>query len=245
MHVSPELRTRAQPRKRADPRVFADRDARLFAVNVRKGLDHCAAFNHAIGDDALRADARAVAELHPALKHAVHINFHIAAAFQRAAHIQPRRVLQAHAAFHQRLCNPHLVRAFQLGQLGRAVNTGHLQRVGDGVCRHFYAIGHGHAHHIGQVELALRIAVIQPRQPAFERARRGRHDAAVDLGHRALRLAGVFVLDDGLHRVTLAQHPPIPAGVGEMDGEQSQPLPAACRHQRAQCVGVNQGYVAR
>ena len=136
MHTGPKLRTRTQPRKRADPRVLADRDARLFAVDMGEGLDHRAAFNHAIGDDAIRADPHPVGQTDPAFKNTVHVNFHVLPAFQRAAHIQPRGVLQAHAAFHERLRDAHLVGALQFGELGRAVDTGHLQRVIDGVRHH-------------------------------------------------------------------------------------------------------------
>jgi hypothetical protein len=97
---------------------------------------------------------------------------------------------------------------------------GHLQRIVDPVRHHRHAVGHGELDHVGQVVLALGVAVVQPRQPAFEQAGRHGHDAAVDLVDLALGLGGVLLLDDGQHRCSIARAGdvvPRPAGMAPHD----------------------------
>ena len=92
--------------------------------------------------------------------------------------------------------------------------------------------------------------VVEFGQPFFEWARRHRHDAAVDLLNLQLRGAGVFLLNDGLHGITLrgAHDAAVTCGVGHVEGEQGQAIctcSAHTGHQSFQRVGLCQGDVAR
>ncbi len=136
--------------------------------------------------------------------------------------------------------------AFKLGQLRRAVHARHLQRVGDAVRLHRAARCARVAHHVGEVVLALGIALVQLRQPGAQQPRRGGHDAAVDFVYGPLRRAGVFVLDDGLHAaVRGALDAPVAARVGQAQREQRQLLARAHLQQGAQRGGLGQGHIAR
>ena len=75
------------------------------------------------------ADVYALAQLHAAGKDAVDVDLHVLSALQLAAHIEARRIGQAHALLHQSPGHALLVGALQFGQLYRAVHAGHLQRI--------------------------------------------------------------------------------------------------------------------
>ena len=208
-------------------------------------MNHRAGGNAGVGNHAVGANAHALAQRDLALEHAVDIDRHILRAGQGAAHIQPGRVGQAHTLLHELQGHALLPGALQLSQLNRAVDASHLQRIGNAMGHHRQAIGHSELDHIGEVILALRIVGVEPGQPVFELPRRCGHDAAVDLLDLALLGAGVFVLDDGLHRLTGAQNTPITRGVGKCDGQQGQPLASAGSQQRAQGIGTGQGHITR
>ena len=110
---------------------------------------------------------------------------------------------------------------------------------------HRHAVGHSELDHVGQVVLALGVLVVQPGQPGFEQTRGHSHDAAVHLADGALRVAGVFVFDDGLDGITHAHDAAVTRGVGHVDGQQCQMLAAALVDQRLQGVGLGQRHIAR
>jgi hypothetical protein len=64
---------------------------------VGEGVDHRAGRDAGVADHAVRADAHAVAQHDLALEDAADVDLHVLAALQRAAHIESRRVGQAHA----------------------------------------------------------------------------------------------------------------------------------------------------
>ena len=169
-------------------------------------------------------------------------------AIELAAQVKAGRVFQAHTLFHVPVRLAQLVSPLQLGQLHRAVDACHLQRVGNLVGHHGHTVGHGELDHVGQVVLALGVLVVQPGQPGFEQACGHSHDAAVHLADGTLGFAGVFVFDDGLHRITLAtttHDAAIPRGVGKVDGEQRQLVCAALSDQRLQGIRLSQRHIAR
>ena len=102
MHLRAQLRTRAQAGKGADQRALTHAGTLGAAVDMGKGVDDGVCGYRAIRQHAVGANAHAVAQRHVALKNAVHVNFYVHAAQQAAAHVQARRVGQAHAGFHQR-----------------------------------------------------------------------------------------------------------------------------------------------
>ena len=58
------------------------------------------------------------------------------------------------------------------------------------------SVGRGEREHIGQIELALDVVVVEPREPAAQALRIGRDHAGVDRAHSALRGRRVLFLDD-------------------------------------------------
>ena len=164
---------------------------------------------------------------------------------------------------HELRRQPLLVNTLQLGQLHRAVDAGHLRFIIDFAAEHTHAIGYGKLHDVGQVELALRVFIVQPGQPFFQVRCGHSHDAAVNLGDLALRFGGVFLLDDGHHltlAVTLAvtlpvarlpcthtgtpHNPPITARVGHGQCQQRQLAAITRCNQLAQGVWLGQRHVA-
>ena len=254
MHFAAQLCAGAQAGKGADQRALAHGGSSLFAVNVGVGVDDCARRDARVGDAAVGANAHALAQFHAASEHAVHVDLHILAADQLPTHagagvvaqVKAGRVGQAHALLHQGAGLAQLVGALQLGQLQGAVHARHLQGIGDAVGHHGHTVGHGHGDDVGEVVLALGVVVGEPREPGREQARRDGHDAAVHLGDGALRIGGVFVLNDALHgAVGIAHDAAVAGGVGQRDGEQRQPLATTGGHQCAQGVGLGQGHIAR
>ena len=206
---------------------------------LRTGLD-LAVRQHAIG-----ANAHTVTQDHAAFKQAIDINVHIGATHQGAAHVDTRRVLQAHALGQQVLRYPVLVSAFEFSQMLRAVHASHFERIARFVGQHLGAFTDSNAHHIGQVKLFLRIVLVQLRYPALEQTRRRNQDATINLANGALGLAGVLVLDDGLHRLSVTHDAPVAGGVGQIHRQQRQVLAGAQRDQGLQGRCPRQRYIPR
>ena len=83
-------------------------------------------------------------------------------------------------------------------------------------------------YHIGQVILALRIAVRKFREPAGEPLARQQHDAGVDLADAPLFLGRVFFLDDCRDPVLgIAHDAAVTVRVIEFSGQNLQALTGA------------------
>ena len=222
VHFGAQHGTGAQAGKRADERARPDAHAQRVAVDVGERVDHRVVGDRRVADHAVGADAHPVAQAHRAFKDAVDVNRHIDTALQFTAHIQPRRIGQPHADVHQRVGAVTLQQALERGELLRAVDAQHLGGAARLRGHHSHAIGHRMGHHIGQVVLALGVAVVQPRQPLLElRGGRG-HGAGVDLVDGALLGRGVLVLDDGSDgrwqscRGCCAHDAPVAAGINQV-----------------------------
>ena len=137
--------------------------------------------------NAVRADAHAVAELDLAFEDAADVDLDVAAAAQRAAQVEARRVGEAHALVHQPLGGAPLVAPLEVGELRRAVDAEHLGLAGGAHADHRRSAGDREADDVGEVVLAGGVVVLQRRQPALQRRGRRRHHAGVDLGDVALR----------------------------------------------------------
>ena len=159
-----------------------------------------------------------------------------------------------------------MVGTLQFGQLHRAVNTGHLCFIVNFVAYHRHAVGHGKLDDVGQVVLALGVLVVQPGQPRLQAGGGHRHDAAVDFPDLALRIRGVFLLDDG-HDGQVVKFPagavarvrngvsrggcaashdaPITTRVGELQRQQCQLVAATSSNQLAQGIWLGQRHIAR
>ena len=107
----------------------------------------------------LSAPTLPVAQGDAAFDQHVDVDFDIAAMLERTAHIEPRGIAQGHAVDHELVGNPLLVRTFEGRQLNPVVDALGLDD-GFGLAHlDVIAVGNGHAQHVGQVVLALGIAV--------------------------------------------------------------------------------------
>jgi hypothetical protein len=93
-------------------------------------VDHRAGGDGGVADHAVRADARAVAQRTCPSNSSRRRSPRRCRSAAPAAHVEARRVGQAHAGLHQRLGLAALEAALQVGQLQRAVDAQHLGLVG-------------------------------------------------------------------------------------------------------------------
>ncbi|MCY1534722.1 hypothetical protein D9M68_701040 [compost metagenome] len=110
-------------------------------------------------DHAVRADLDAIFDHHATFEDHVDIDQHIAANGDVATQVEARRIAQGHPLGHQAAGGTLLVVAFQFGQLDTVVGALHFHGVQGLLGRHHQAVGHRHGDHVGQVILALGIAV--------------------------------------------------------------------------------------
>src|SRR5262245_3067859 len=114
-----ELRAGPQPCVRPEAAALAD--ARILQVAKRV---HFRAGGHGhVPQHAVRADAHTVAERYAALEHAVDVDRDVAPAFERAAHVEARRVGQGNAGFQQVAGNDLPVLPLERGELGLGVDS--------------------------------------------------------------------------------------------------------------------------
>jgi hypothetical protein len=106
------------------------------------------------------------------------------------------------------------------------------------------SVSDGGSDDVGQVVLALGVVILQRPHPARQRLRGRGHDAGVDLSDGALLGVGVLVLDDAAHGFAVAQDAAVAGGVGQIDGQQCQPLAGADLGQRPGRRAADQRHVA-
>src|SRR5712691_5162597 len=148
---------------RTDARIGADAAVRadVGVLQVAEGLDARARADRHVFQDAIRADRRAVTELYFALKHAIYVDRHIAAAGKASAHVAARRIGERHPLLHERSGKLALVDALQLGKLAAGVRAERLPRRVRLDCGHGYALVRCERDNIGEVILLLCIIVLQ------------------------------------------------------------------------------------
>jgi hypothetical protein len=190
-----------------------------------------------------RSDAHAVAEFDTAFDDAIDVDFHIAAAFELAAQIETRRIGQAHALLAQRARLALLEMAFELGELPGIVRAEGFALVAAIQDRGRHAFVRRLREHVGEVELALRVAVVEVVRPHAQAARVGGKDAGVDGGDRALIGRGVFFLDHGARAAdAVADHAPVAARIEQFGGKQGERRVGTA--QRLERGGADQRHVA-
>ena len=110
----------------------------------------------------------------------------------------------------------------------------------------FTSVSHSKLDHIGQIKLALCIAVVQSRQPSAQQTGGHGHDAAVNFLDASLLVRRVFVFHNGGDLLgSSAQNASIAAGRRGLQGQQSQMFGIAQLQQGLQGVGLYQGHIAR
>ena len=240
VHVLAELRARPDARIRPDAAALAH----LGVLEMAEGLDARACRNADVLEHAVRAHHHPVAQHHVALEYAVHVDVAVAAAGERPAHIDARRIGKAHPRLEQRLSDVPLVDAFQLRELRAAIDSERFPdqrglRGSDGD-----PPGHSHGHHIGEVVLPLRVVAGELAEPGFEGARRQHHDARVDLAYGAFLRGRVLLLHDALQRAVRPPHDtPVAGRIVERYGEHRHSLRRRF-HQGAQRLSARKRHVA-
>ena len=196
MRLVAERRARTQPRIRSEHDVRAGR----AAFDVRERIDARAGADRRIADHAVRADRHVVRERHAPFEHAVHVDRHIAAAFQRAAHVDARRVQQRHARDEQRVRHVALMNPLEFGELLLAVHAERFPLVvglrGDDFDARFESRARPRR---SDRTRPARCRSSATRATSSSCSRRRDDDAGVDLGDLPLVGARVLLLDDALH----------------------------------------------
>ncbi|OIQ72175.1 hypothetical protein GALL_462010 [mine drainage metagenome] len=241
VHPVGQRRGGAQPGEGADQGVGTDRRT----VEMAEGMDDRPCADAHIAQHGIGADAHAVPQMHVALEHAAHVDEHVAAAMQMAAHVQPGRVGERHPEVEQAVGGAVLQHPLQVGELTAVVDAEHVVGVVHRRGAHLHAICHGQRNHVGQVILALRVVVAQASQPALQMRHRRAQNAGIAFVNGTLRGAGVLVFDDALHRtVRVAQNAAIAVRMREFHGEQGQRSGLCLGDQRQQAARRNQRHVA-
>ena len=88
---------------------------------------------------------------------------------------------------------------------------------------HRHAVAHGKCDHVGQVELALRVVVVQRLHPVTQAPGGRSEKAAVDLPDAALPGSGVLLLDDGADvAAVILEDAAIAGGIVQRGGQHGQ-----------------------
>ena len=131
----------------------------LGAFQMAVGFDDGSPAQGGILDHAVGADLHTVLDDNLAFEDHVDVDLHIAANSHLTTQVEAGRVQQGYTLGHQAAGGALLVVALQLRQLDAVVGAQHFHFFLRGFGGHHQAIGHGHGNHVGQVVLALGIAV--------------------------------------------------------------------------------------
>src|SRR5947208_10738123 len=202
MHVLRQTDAGPQPRERPDAATLAE----LGVVEMREREHLGAGADADVFQHAVRSDPDVVAEAYPALEHAVDVDRDVAAALERAAHVDARRVGQRHAGVEQPPRLAPLADAFQHGELLHRIDAGDFPLIlgldGD----HRHRVGHGERHQVGEGILVLRIVIADLRQPWREPPRAQAEKTGIDLADGELARRGILLLDDARDALRAVAH---------------------------------------
>jgi uncharacterized metal-binding protein len=120
-----------------------------------------------------------------------------------------------------RLGHPRPRNRLGQGQVRTVIDAHHFLG-GSSDHRDLFARRHRQCQQVGQVELALGVAILHLRQRGQQKRRVHGVDAGVDLTDRELRGRAVFVLDDPHDLATFANQPPIAVWICQRCTEQTQ-----------------------
>ncbi len=134
--------------------------------------------------------------------------------------------------------------ALQFGKLDAIVGALHFHRIGRVLGGHHQPVGHRHGDHVGQVVLALGVAVGQPSQPVAEALARYGENAGIAFADELLLRRGVLVLDNGLdHPLPVAHDAAIAGRIGQLHGQQRKLLLTDLVQQSFEGLRFDQRYV--
>ena len=136
-------------------------------------------------------------------------------------------IAQRDTVEHHLLGNHPLVRPLQRRELCTVVDSLGLDWRRRLTHLNIEPVTNRHAQHIGEVVLALGVAVRQSVQPASQALTRYTDDPGVDLVDGPFFRVRVLLLDDALHPPALVAHDPSVAGrIGQRHRQQTEPLMA-------------------
>ena len=190
-------------RKRANGPMLQD-SANHRAVDHAVGENLRVVTDLAVADHAVRSDAHAIAELHLAFEHDVHVDERRRPVSNAASNIEARGVDDSHARQHQLASQLTPQSRLELGELGLIVDAQHLDYIrGDERIDGNLLLG-GHSNDVREVILSLGVVVAQSLQPLFQEPGRCGQHACIAFADLELFLRGVLLLDDLLHAAMLA-----------------------------------------
>ena len=240
MHVLRQASAGPQPRERPDAATLAE----LGVVEMREGEHLGAGADADVFQHAVRSHPDVVAEAHAALEHAVDVDRNVAAALERAAHVDARRVGQRHAGLEQPPRFAPLPDALQHGELLHGIDAGDFPLVLGLDGEHRHGVGHGERHQIGEVILVLRIVIADLRQPWREPPRAQAKKPGIDFADGELARRGILLLDDARDALRRVAHDAaIARRVVEL-GDNDAYAPASALDQAPQCGRPHQRHIA-
>ncbi len=185
---------------------------------------HLAARRQAdVAQTAERPDSHAIAQHHLTFQHDIDIDRDIAPDRHHTALIEAARIRQSNPMQTQRMGCTLLVMPFQPRQLPWIVGPLDLDRIRADHERRRPMFTGSHGEDIGEVILALGIAIAQRRQPDAQGSHIDRHDAGIDGPHRALIRTGIAILDDRRNpSLTVANHPTVAGRIRRFAGQHRQ-----------------------
>ena len=142
---------------------------------------------------------------------------------QRTAQIETRRIAQHHSRQQQLFRLLSLVDALQARKLQAIVDAfDFAQALGmHGNDLATFLMRHGDD--IGDVVFALGVVIGEIRQPALEVCSAGDQDPGVDFLDLALRLAGIFVLNDARHLAIFTGNAAVAGWIIQLHRQQTNP----------------------
>ena len=192
-----QLRARTQARERANARSPAPTSApsstQFACTCVPAPMLH-------VAQHAVRPDAHAVAQLHTALEHHVHVDEHIAAQHQLAALVESRRIDQRDAGAHEFGGARASQRAPPAAPAAARSLTPSTSASLGAIAADWHAVLDRHGDHVREVVLALRVVGLQARPASRAAARPAAPSRRCCLRGATLRARGVLVLDDAPSR---------------------------------------------
>ena len=241
VHAVVERRFGPDAAERADHAGGAD----FGAFNDAIGLDVGASADLHLAQHAVGADAHAIAQLHRAFEQHVDVQHHVASAADGAAHVEPLGIDNGDARKHEFARTQPAVFALERGELQLVVHAQHLGDGGRDQRRDLDLVLDGHRDDVGEVILALRVAVTELPKPALEELGFHRQHAGIAFADPALARAGIVLFDHAQYlALGVAHDSAITGGVGKLRREQAHALGACEFEQRLQRLGSDQRHVA-
>ena len=241
VHVFRQLCAGTQPCVGANAAIFTNGGIGQMAIGVYlRTSSHRDIFQHTI-----RPHAHTIAQRDLAFEHTANVDRHIPAATEVAPYVKSRRVSDSHSRFEQGVRQMGLVYTVQLRELQAAVDAMNLIHVRAHHRFDRHARLERHRHQVGDIELILRVFVIELGQPLCELIGGKGKDAGVNFADLFLSGACIAVLNHACDFLfAIAHHASVTRGVIQHRGEHGHAIHLAF-NQRAQGFCTNQRHIAQ